>query len=138
MLERKAFRAVYMMFPFVAGFIDRVTGFGSKSKLTTLHTAYTDLMLPDITANSGTRWSEEKLGELVNSVWELKKEVLNVFGTACSTGIYTLQNPATGSFGTRHENVWDDFCVRCISVQAIKRPIQERLRKWSERKASRM
>ena len=45
MLEGKNYRAIDLVFPFIAAFVDRALGFQDQPTLTTLNMMYTELML---------------------------------------------------------------------------------------------
>ena len=90
MLEGKDYRNLDYVFPFVAAFIDRVTGC-EEGGITTVHTVYSNLpfiLFTEVEQHGVSHIEGLKIGALIK---RLKKECKRVFDPYVQKGLYTLK-----------------------------------------------
>lgn len=91
MLERKADRALDIVFFFVVTFIDQGTEYEKTACMTKIHLRYGEIVV-DVSENIVQRaWSEEELGSLERMVNEFKTMLVKTFEKHCDYGLYTLR-----------------------------------------------
>ena len=66
MLEGKDFKCLDMVFPFVSGYIDRISDYNDEVPLTEICTTYTTLMQDLLYDNKILGWSKDRLVTLVS------------------------------------------------------------------------
>jgi len=91
MLEGKNYRAVDMVFPFLAAFFDRAVGFSQDPSFTALNTMYTDIMVCVLHDYPRSGISSEDVEDLGNRVLQFKEAVIAFFGDYCDKGVFTLK-----------------------------------------------
>ena len=79
MLEAKNYREVDYVFPFVAGFIDRVCG-EKKGTLTELCVMYIDLVQECFERSNSILWDEEKISKVENYISSFQSICVRHFG----------------------------------------------------------
>lgn len=90
MLEGKDYRNLDYVFPFVAAFIDRVTGC-EEGGITTVHTVYSYLLFRLFTEVEQHGISHIEALKIRASIKRLKKECKRVFDPYVQKGLYTLK-----------------------------------------------
>lgn len=91
MLEGKDFKCLDMVFPFVAAYIDRVTGYQDNAPLTDICTSYTTLMQDLLYDNTSTGWSRDMIADITHRISLLKSKCVHTFEKHCEHGIHTLK-----------------------------------------------
>ena len=61
MLEGKDYRNLDMVFPFVEGLIDKITGFQNNAPLTEISSQYSDIMLSLLYDHRRVGWSQAEI-----------------------------------------------------------------------------
>ena len=90
MLEGKDYRNLDTVFPFVASFLDTVTG--SKSgDLTTVHTLYTELVRTLEVIDKRTGVTQEILQVLATKIERFKHQTVKLFEPYVDNGLFTLK-----------------------------------------------
>ena len=82
MLEAKNYKAIDMVFPFVAAFIDRCSGDEESHPLTKVCSRYTELMTWTLQIGSSQGWTEadvNKLQKLIDSFKTIARDVLGEY-----------------------------------------------------------
>ena len=90
MLEGKDYRTLDYVFPFVAAFVDRITGC-KKNGITKVHSLYSDILqtlFDDVETNGIGNIEGEKLETMIQ---KLKEECKEVFSPYVEKGLYTLK-----------------------------------------------
>lgn len=91
MLEGRVSHNLYMIFPFVATFLDMCVEMAERPILTTVHILHSDL-LHKIHAGSGElSWTKTELQVCSSKISHFNKLVADTFAKQSSTGLFTLQ-----------------------------------------------
>lgn len=91
MLEAKDYWAVDMVFPFVAGCLDRICGESDSAPLTTICTRYTEIVTSAMRYGYKKEWTEYDIQELESMVRDFKRITLSVLGDHHATQLKTLK-----------------------------------------------
>lgn len=89
MLKGKDNRTLDMVFPFVEGFINCVTGHVKQASVKRLHTLYPDLISSLPRYNSVEATDDVRRGELSRHIKEFKRLPKAMLDKSCETGLYT-------------------------------------------------
>jgi hypothetical protein len=90
MLEGKDYRNLDYVFPFVAAFIDRVSGLQEEG-ITTVHTVYSNLLFKLFVEVEQYGMSNIQALKIAALIRRLKKECKRVFDPYVNKGLYTLK-----------------------------------------------
>ena len=90
MLEGKDYRNLDYFFPFVAAFVDRITGCVTNG-ITTVHTMYSNLLEMIFTDVEDHGMNDRKAHDMDALVMDLKRECKDVFAEHVQKGLYTLK-----------------------------------------------
>ena len=90
MLEGKDFRKLDTVFPFVASFVDTVTGSDSGA-ITNVHTQYTEIIRDLEMIDKTTGVTKVILGVLSSKIESFKRQTVQLFEPYVDTGLFTLK-----------------------------------------------
>lgn len=79
-----------MVFPFIAAFIDRVTGYGASPVHTSILVSYSDIV-NDFVTDSKTGWSISELADLRSAIANLKTQMVAAHKGTSPTGLFSLK-----------------------------------------------
>lgn len=88
-LEVQIRKKVDKIFPFLAGFIFRCSGWVEETSLSKVHVLYSELLLSMTKVEISEGLNENRLTELQRKREEFKKLLLRKFSAYCSSGLYT-------------------------------------------------
>lgn len=91
MLEGKKWCHLYMVFPFVAAFLEGCIGISERTMLWTLHTLYLDLMQKVYVGSGKLSWTTAELQLLNGEINHCKKIVLDTLAERSSPILFTLK-----------------------------------------------
>jgi len=91
MLEGKDYHAIDTVFPFVAGFLDKATGFHNVAHLTTVHTLYSDLINHLLFNENNQDWPHSRESDISTIIKVFKSTASNLFGTLEDLNLFTLK-----------------------------------------------
>lgn len=91
MTERKNYRLLEIIFPFVFGFDDTRMGFQEDSPLKHIHVLYTGTVNGLISNNYSGGWFADDVDAMRSSVWECKTNIWPLFGLHCENGLKYLK-----------------------------------------------
>lgn len=90
-LEGKDYRAFHTVFPNVCSFIDRGTGYTKSSKIASTHAMYSSLMCRVLSGSWKRGSTNEELKGVGAELFEIRKEVVELFASGCMLGLYTIK-----------------------------------------------
>lgn len=90
MLEGKDYRKLDTVFPFVASFIDTISG-SETAELTRVHMQYTEIILALESIDNTTGIDKTILADIQNKITAFKQNTINLFAPHISSGLFTLK-----------------------------------------------
>jgi len=90
MLEGKDYRKLDTVFPFIASFIDTVSG-SETAELTRVHMQYTEIILALESIDNNTGIDKSILADIQNKITAFKQNTTNLFAPHIRSGLFTLK-----------------------------------------------
>lgn len=91
MVKCNNYSAIDILFPFLALSINWATGFSASLRLTEVHTMYLQLVNALLFKRDRVKFSERKISQVADSIPELKKCAVQIFGTVEEVSLFRLK-----------------------------------------------